>query len=116
MDQNNTLYGYALTEKIKKTSEQTLEKFTDAAMGKRKLTDNEWKELFSVIEINYPNFRKLILSKIKNPGIDKLRIAYLLKAGMTNSQIVSVTGYASTTVWRKTKYLTEVLGDDLYSL
>ena len=116
MEQNNTLYGYALTEKIKKTSEQTLEKFTDAAMGKRKLTDNEWKELFSVIEINYPNFRKLILSKIKNPGIDKLRIAYLLKAGMTNSQIVSVTGYASTTVWRKTKYLTEVLGDDLYSL
>ena len=59
---------------------------------------------------------KVFLSKIKNPGIDKLRIAYLLKAGMTNSQIVSVTGYASTTVWRKTKYLTEVLGDDLYSL
>lgn len=116
LEQNKKLFGYAFTENMRKTSGATLQKFNDAARGKRTLTDKEWKELFSTIEKLYPGFRGAIVQKIKRPRTDILRIAYLLKAGMSNPQIESLTNYPTTTVWRKVKNLTELLGDDLHSI
>ena len=116
MKQNERLFGFAFAENISRTSDVTLKKFNAAAEGKRTLTDKEWKELFSIIEDLYPDFRESVMRKIKRPSVDKLRIAYLLKAGMTKPQIVSLTNYPTTTVWRKVKYLTEVLEEELHSI
>ena len=116
LEQNEKLFKFAFMENLTQKANEVLEKFRKAAKGTHRLSDEEWKQLYSAIEELYPQFNKAVMQKIKKPSEDKLRISYLLKAGMTKPQIINLTGYPTTTVWRKVKYITETLGEELLSL
>ena len=116
IEQNEKLFRFAFTENIEQNAHEIIEKFHKAARGTHRLSGAEWKQLFSAIEEIYPQFRNAVMQKIKKPTEDKLQIAYLLKAGMNKPQIINLTGFPTTSVWRKVKALKEILGDDLMTL
>lgn len=111
--QNETLYRAAYTKKLKENSGEIIEKFLLASEGKDKVNDEDWQSLFSAIDGLHPDFRHAVLERIKKPTEDKIRIAYLLKAGMTNPQIMAVTDYSKSSVYRKSDSIRKALPDFL---
>ena len=111
--QNETLYQVAYTKKLKENGGEIIEKFLLASEGKDKVNDEDWESLFSAIDGLHPDFRHAVLERIKKPTEDKIRIAYLLKAGMTNPQIMAVTDYSKSSVYRKSDSIRKALPDFL---
>ncbi|MBR1593708.1 MAG: hypothetical protein IJ659_09545 [Alloprevotella sp.] len=116
LDQNERLFRYAFTENLQASAGDVLRQFRMASGGRHHLSSEEWKQMFAAVDTLYPGFRAAVVSKVGKPTEDKLRIAYLLKAGMGKPQIASLTGYPTTTVWRKVRQLTEVLKEELWRL
>ena len=115
-EQNEMLFQYAFKANLAKNANDVLMEFSKAAKGKRRLAKEDWRQLFSAIDKLYPLFRSAVLARVKKPTEDKLRIAYLLKAGMSRPQIVNLTGYPTTTVWRKCGKISEDLRDEFYEV
>ena len=111
--QNETLYQVAYTKKLKENGGEIIEKFLLASEGKDKVNDEDWQSLFSAIDGLHPDFRHAVLERIKKPTEDIIRIAYLLKAGMTNPQIIAVTDYSKSSVYRKSDSIRKALPDFL---
>lgn len=116
LEQNKRLLRFAFSENLQQSADDVLERFRKAAGGRYHLSEAEWKQLFAAIDALYPAFREAVIRNIPKPTEDKLRIAYLLKAGMNKPQITNLTGYPTTTVWRKSKQITETLGEELWGL
>lgn len=115
MAQNALLVRIANQSKIENGNSHILAKFRFAANGREIVSSDDWKELFSTVNKMYPNFEAEILQKIIKLTQDIRMICYLLKIGMSNPQIEHITGIPRQTVWRKVKYIRELMGDSLES-
>lgn len=92
------------------SDKEVISKFTSAAMGKYHLQESDWKDLFTVVDNKYPNFAEKIHARLHNVSEPMLRTCYLVKVGMSNSQIERVTGYPHQTVWSRVKKINETFG------
>ena len=116
LKQNEKLFKFAFTERLDQAAKTILEKFQKASNGIEGINDGDWKQLYSAIDNLYPKYSRAIMHKIQTLTEEKMRISYLLKAGFSQPQIVRLTGYPGTTVWRKSKEIAMLLGEDLMSL
>lgn len=115
MVQNETLTKFALMKKFSAGTEDAAEiiaKYKRAADGKCTLSEDDWSELIAAVDCVYPNFTSEINERLKDIKLHNLRICYLLKIGMTNPQIVNITGNPPQTVWYRVKRIKEALGDN----
>lgn len=112
-EQNSQLLRYALSGNIKVHAEEIMEKFNRASSGKYKLKDEDWRQFIFAMDELYPHFGDLLIQRMNGLTEDNIRICYLMKAGMTNSQIKALTDYGKTTVWRKAAFFRGVLGEEL---
>lgn len=110
--QNEELMKYALSCKINVEHNDVLSIFQDAAHGKRNIKDDEWEMLFSTIDSTYPEFRRNILDNIKRLSKPVLQTAYLIKMGMSNSQITNIMNTPPQTVWYRVKKIMEATRKD----
>lgn len=101
-----------LSSKASQNSGEVLNKFNDAIYGKAHLSDDDWKELYSVVESMYPGFSESV-SSIPHVSEEHVRTAFLLKIGMKNSQIAGITGSSRQTVWSRSEKVRASLGDKL---
>lgn len=92
---------------------EIIAKYKKAATGKISLSDDDWSELLAAVDTLYPGFTKEIQERLKDVKLPILRICYLLKIGMTNPQIVNITGYPSQTVWYRVRRIEEAFGGTL---
>ena len=110
MVQNETLTKFALMKKFSAGTEDAAEiiaKYKRAADGKCTLSEDDWSELIAAVDCVYPNFTSEINERLKDIKLHNLRICYLLKIGMTNPQIVNITGNPPQTVWYRVKRIKE---------
>ena len=115
MVQNETLTKFALMKKFSAGTEDAAEiiaKYKRAADGKCTLSEDDWSELIAAVDCVYPNFTFEINERLKDIKLHNLRICYLLKIGMTNPQIVNITGNPPQTVWYRVKRIKEALGNN----
>ena len=115
MVQNETLTKFALMKKFSAGTEDAAEiiaKYKRAADGKCTLSEDDWSELIAAVDCVYPNFTSEINERLKDIKLHNLRICYLLKIGMTNPQIVNITGNPPQTVWYRVKRIKEALGNN----
>lgn len=115
MVQNETLTKFALMKKFSAGTEDAAEiiaKYKRAADGKCTLSEDDWSELIAAVDCVYPNFTSEINERLKDVKLHNLRICYLLKIGMTNPQIVNITGNPPQTVWYRVKRIKEAFGNN----
>jgi hypothetical protein len=115
MVHNETLTKFALMKKFSTGTEDAagiIAKYKHAADGKCTLSEDDWSELIAAVDCVYPNFTSEIHERLKNIKLHNLHICYLLKIGMTNPQIVNITGNPPQTVWYRVKRIKEALGSN----
>jgi hypothetical protein len=90
-------------------AKEIINKVKNASVGKYRLNDDEWKELFGAIDKLYPDFTYEVQAKFKKIGEPLLRVCYLLKIGLSGPQIVNLTDYPRQTVWDRIKRVEKVI-------
>ncbi|MBO4642374.1 MAG: hypothetical protein J5661_05915 [Bacteroidaceae bacterium] len=111
--QNRELMRQALLDHMENNAEEIIASFKKASQGHKKLTANDWKELMSAIETLYPGFNEEMASKLSNPKSFLLRTCYLMKAGLSNSEIEHIMNVPHQTVWYRVKKIKAAMGDSI---
>lgn len=112
-DRNTRLARTKLQGHFNAHSPKVYATFREAATGKVELTENDWQILYDVIAKEDKDFMKRIQKNIKRITNKNIKVCYLLKIGFTWIEIMNTMGLPRTTAFRKTKELTEQLGDAL---
>lgn len=111
--QNDALLQLALMRKTEENASEIIEKFKKASVGQHPLTENEWKELMAAIDDMYPTFKNVLQNKISRLTKPIIQTAYMMKAGISNPQIVNLMSVPRQTVWYRSNAIRKVLGDEL---
>lgn len=75
----------------------------EAACGKRKLYAKEWQQIYSAVDSLWHDFRKTLVARLGTFTEQQMQVCYLMRIGLNNPQICSVTDISRTTIWRWTK-------------
>lgn len=98
--------GAALNEMLKRIR---------SVCGENKLQDRDWQDLFDAVNREEPDFFRSIQERIRPFSTRKMRICYLLRAGLRPGEIQTATGFPRSTTFRLVRELSEELGDILVS-
>lgn len=113
MMQNRELMKMALMEQTVEKEGNVVEQFRCAARGEREVTDAMWKELFAIVDKLHPTFKDDVQNRMKRLSMPLLRTCYLMKIGMSNSQIEAVMDAPRQTVWYRVRKIEQVMGDKM---
>lgn len=111
--QNNTLMQYALMKNTEDSADEVIEKFKKASVGMHVLTHDEWQELLAAVDEMYPDFKNQLQTHMPRFNEQIIHTAYLLKAGLSNPQIVNLMDTTRQTVWYRTNQIKKAMGDAL---
>ncbi len=115
MEQNKMLFRLLHQSEIKASSEDVILAIKEASKGKRVLSAQEWSQFLSAMDHVYPMFHEMLVQRLGKISETQIRVCYLMKAGIVNSQIQNlIKNVSRATVWRWVKKFGEELGDALY--
>lgn len=111
--QNNELFKLSMTQNFSGSAGDIVNKCTEAANGKIRFKDEDWKQLFGAINQVYPEFIIEIQRRFRTIKEPVLRVWCLWKIGLSNPQIARITGYPPQTVWDRVHRIEEAFGSTL---
>ncbi len=103
------LVKLTLLEKASIDSGDVVQKFHDASTGKIVINDKDWRSLKTAVETMYPGFSAAAMSMKRNTELS-IRTAFLLKIGMSNPEIASLTNSPRQTVWNRVEKVKKCMG------
>ena len=83
-----------------------------AADGKRRIDEADWKRLFSAVDSLYPDFSDMLLSQTTALNDQQMQVCYLMRAGLSKTQIQNMTNLSRVTIWRWVKKYDWVMTPD----
>lgn len=87
----------------------------NAARCGRALNEEEWKLLVTTVNNHYPDLRGKMVSRMPRLKEEMVHTCYLMKMGMSNQQIETLTQCAHQTAWNRIKRIRAVMGEDIPS-
>lgn len=114
-ERNTRLTKVKLNTAVGVSKKAIFRKFKDAANNKNgvRINANDWVSLMDAINLADPDFLYKAEKRIKKLNEKKLKICYLLKLGLSWSEIMVVTDIPRSSAHRLTKEISELLGDAL---
>jgi len=114
-ERNKRLTKVKLNTAVGVSKKAIFRKFKDAANNKNgvRINADDWVSLMDAINLADPDFLYKAEKRIKKLNEKKLKICYLLKLGLSWSEIMVVTDIPRSSAHRLTKEISELLGDAL---
>ena len=109
-EQNKAFIKLLHQSDLEGTAEEVIEAVRQASMGKRNMTAAEWKQLYCAVDELYPSFKDRLAKELGTFTEQQQQVCYLMRIGLTNSQIQNMTNLSRPTVWRWVKKYDWVLG------
>ena len=113
LEHNKLLQRQALSAAISLNAQEIMDKIILASEGRYSLEADDWVSLLLVIDAQYPDFNDIIHKKLRRPTIHLIRTCYLLKAGMSPSQIERIMDVPHQTAWYRVQTVNKALHDDI---
>lgn len=85
------------------TAEDVVNSIRAASEGKYNMNPSDWLRLYQAVDSLYPNFGDELVKKLKKFNEQQKQVCYLIRIGLTNTQIENVTDLSHATVWRWVK-------------
>jgi len=109
--QNKDLMKMLHEKELSTNSMEIVEKIKKSSNGYHRMKDEEWDELLVAIDDLYPTFRDVLISNIGKVTNERIRVCYLMKIGLTSSQIQNTINVPRSTVFRWISEYKKLLGD-----
>ncbi len=100
VERNRKMSMFANQNELAEKAEQVVNKMYDALKEKRTLSKEEWDEFYTAMDAIHPQFKENMITRPDNLKPGKLKVGYLMLAGLQNAQIRVLTKLPKTTVWR----------------
>lgn len=91
------------------TAEDVVNSVRAASEGKYSMKPTDWIRFYQAVDDLYPAFGQGLVKKLKKFSEQQKQVCYLLRIGLTNTQIENITDLSHATVWRWVKKYSEVV-------
>lgn len=98
--QNNSFIKLLHQTELEEKASDVIEATRNSANGKYKMSSDNWKKLFRAVDELHPNFSGMLAEKLGRISEQELQFCYLLRIGLSNTQINNITELSRSTVWR----------------
>ena len=117
LKQNESLFRMLHLSDLHGNANVVIESIKKAADGKEILSDGTWKQFITAVDNLYPHYHNDVIDKLGTLKTEQLRVCYLLKAGLSNTQIQNlITDASRATIWRWIKRYNTLLSDSINSI
>ena len=100
LSQNMALVQMLRRTKMEDNPNIVIADLEQAAVGKKKLTNEDFAKIFAAIDSLYPDFKaKLLRSNGRVSGL-QMQVYYLMRIGLTAPQINNIVDVSRSTIWR----------------
>lgn len=95
--------------KLTTSSEEVINFIKTASKGTYKMKPADWLRVYQATDKLFPTFSDELIKKISRFNEQQKQVCYLLRIGLTNSQIENIMGLSHATIWRWVKKYREIL-------
>ena len=103
MEQNKSFIKLIHQSELEGKAEDVIHAIRQSSSGKKNMESADWKQLFKAVDELHPTFKDKLLKELGNFTEDQKRVCYLMRIGLSKSQIQNMTNLARVTIWRWTK-------------
>ncbi|MBQ0057066.1 MAG: hypothetical protein KBT20_05345 [Bacteroidales bacterium] len=103
LSQNQTLVKLLHQTEMEKTSKEIITALRQTSIGRRHMSNEDWRLFYSAVDKLYPSFKDTLLQKLDKYTEEKMQVCYLMRIGFSKSEIQNITGLSRATVWRWSK-------------
>ena len=112
MDQNKTFIKLLHKSDLEGKSEDVIDAIKKTSTGRKSMSTADWKQLYQAVDELYPLFNDRLLKKLGHFNEQQMQVCYLMRAGLSKTQIQNMTNLSRVTVWRWAKRYDWVLTSD----
>ncbi|MGN0234360.1 MAG: hypothetical protein ACI4B5_08075 [Bacteroidaceae bacterium] len=117
LKQNESLFRMLHQSDLHDNANTVIDSIKKAANGEEHLSDETWKQFITAVDNLYPLYHNDVIKTLGVMKKNQLRVCYLLKAGLSNTQIQNlVTDVSRATVWRWIKKYQTLLSEAINSI
>lgn len=112
MEQNRVFLHLLHQSELEGRAEDVIQVIRESSKGKRDMSPADWKQLYRAVDELYPSFQDSLL---KEPGAineQQMQLCYLMRIGLSNSQIQGMMHLSHATTWRWVKKYEWVLAGE----
>ena len=103
MEQNKSFIKLLHQSELEGKAEDVIHAIRQSSTGRMNMGSADWKQLFKAVDELHPTFKDRLLKELGNFTEDQKRVCYLMRIGLSKSQIQNMTNLARVTIWRWTK-------------
>lgn len=103
MEQNKSFIKLIHQSELEGKAEDVIHAIRQSSTGRKNMESADWKQLFKAVDELHPTFKDKLLKELGNFTEDQKRVCYLMRIGLSKSQIQNMTNLARVTIWRWTK-------------
>ena len=93
-------------------AEDVIYAIRQSSKGMKDMKSSDWKQLYQAVDELYPLFKDRLLKELGNFTEQQMQVCYLMRIGLSKSQIQGMTNLSRVTVWRWVKKYDWVLTAD----
>lgn len=113
--QNKQIFRLLHQSEFEQRSEDVIRAIRKASEGIHNLTSSEISQFIISVDELYPEFRDKMVQRLVTFSQKQELVCYLMRIGMSNSQIQNLTNLPKATLWRWTKKYGEIFQDEFGS-
>ena len=107
MEQNKMFIRLLHQAELESTAEDVVQAVRQSSEGKRKMSLTDWNQLYRAVDELYPTFKDTFVKKLGAFSEQQMQVAYLMRIGLSNTQIENLTDVSHATIWRWVKKFNE---------
>ena len=109
IEQNKTFVRLLHQSELESSAEEVTRGIKESARGKRQMNNRDWRQLYRAVDELYPTFHEDVLERLGRISEQQMQVCYLMRIGLTNSEIQNLTDLSRVTAWRWMKRFGEKL-------
>ena len=113
IEQNRTFMKLLHQAELETTAEELVRAIRMSSEGKRKMSSADWRQLYRAVDELHPTYRDVLVQKLGKLSESQMQVCYLMRIGLSNSQIENLTNFSHATIWRWVKKFSEKLGNEV---
>lgn len=103
MVQNQTFLNLLHQSELEGSAEDVIYAIRQSSGGTKNMTTADWKQLYRAIDDLYPTFKDQLLKELGTFTEQQMQVCYLMRIGLSKTQIQNMTNLSRVTIWRWVK-------------
>ena len=99
-EQNKAVIRMLHQWELEGKAEDVVQTVRQTSIGKGEMTAADWKKLYQAVDELYPTFKDRLLQELGTFTEQQMQVCYLMRIGLSKTQIQNMTNLSRSTVWR----------------